>query len=82
MVPQVKIFIILLVLLFDISVISADNNYKEGMELTYTSGRKMIKGRKLFMELDAMLDYQDPGANPGHEPHKGGGGGGNRIGNP
>lgn len=36
---------------------------------------QMIKGRKLLMELDAMLDYQEPGANPGHEPHKGNGGG-------
>lgn len=33
------------------------------------------------MELDVMLDYQEPGANPGHEPHKGGGGG-NRSGSP
>lgn len=37
-----------------------------------------LKGRKLI-KLDAMLDYQGPGANPVHEPPKGKGpkGGGN-----
>lgn len=34
---------------------------------------EMMKGRKLLLALDAMLDYQEPGANPGHEPRKGGG---------
>ena len=30
---------------------------------------KVIKGRKLLIiKVDAMLDYQGPGANPVHDP--------------
>ncbi|KAH0975057.1 hypothetical protein GBA52_016956 [Prunus armeniaca] len=54
------------------------DSFKDGTELTYSSGHEvniieMMKGRKLLLALDAMLDYQEPGANPGHEPRKGGG---------
>lgn len=38
-----------------------------------------MKGRKLI-KVEAMLDYQDPGPNPIHEPRKGSGGG--KGGNP
>ncbi|ONI07522.1 hypothetical protein PRUPE_5G125500 [Prunus persica] len=77
MLPQVKIFIILF-LLFDLPISGRADNFKDGMELTYSSGHEvniieMMKGRKLLLALDAMLDYQEPGANPGHEPRKGGG---------
>lgn len=33
---------------------------------------KMMKlGRKLLIKVDAMLDYQEPGPNPTHDPRKG-----------
>ncbi|XP_070679342.1 uncharacterized protein [Malus domestica] len=88
MLPQVKICIILL-LLFNFSVSGTADSFKDGMELTYSSGpelevvnpQKIKAGRKLLISLDAMLDYHEPGPNPGHEPHKGGNAGG-RGGNP
>ncbi|KAM1585105.1 hypothetical protein ACFX1Z_038016 [Malus domestica] len=88
MLPQVKICIILL-LLFNFSVSGTADSFKDGMELTYSSGpelevvnpQKIKAGRKLLISLDAMLDYHEPGPNPGHEPHKGGSAGG-RGGNP
>uniref|UniRef100_A0A803R6M9 Uncharacterized protein n=1 Tax=Cannabis sativa TaxID=3483 RepID=A0A803R6M9_CANSA len=80
MVPQqIKIFILMYLLLIN-SSFSGANNSKSiiGMELTnYTPNNQdevmMMKGinRKLLMKVDAMLDYQDPGANPIHDPRKG-----------
>ena len=32
--------------------------------------KMMMKGRKLLIKVDAMLDYQDPGPNPSHDPRK------------
>ncbi|KAM1788331.1 hypothetical protein ACFX11_038643 [Malus domestica] len=72
MLPQVKIFILLL--LFNFSVSGTADSFKDEMELTFSSGYEVVNqtlkvGRKLLVSLDAMLDYPEPGPDPGHEPH-------------
>ncbi|KAM1536045.1 hypothetical protein TB2_014585 [Malus domestica] len=81
MLPQVKIF--MLILLFNFSVSGRADRFNYELELTSSSGHEQMitGGRKLLISLDAILDYQEPGPNPSHEPHKGGNAGG-RGGNP
>ncbi|KAM1515872.1 hypothetical protein FF1_014919 [Malus domestica] len=68
MVPQVKIFIMLL-LLFNFSVSGRADIFKDGMELTHSSGHAMLKvGRKLLVSPDELLDYPQPRPNPRHTP--------------
>ncbi|CAN6585838.1 unnamed protein product [Malus baccata var. baccata] len=68
MVPQVKIFIMLL-LLFSFSVSGRADIFKDGMELTHSSGHAMLKvGRKLLVSPDELLDYPQPRPNPRHTP--------------
>ncbi|PON92862.1 hypothetical protein TorRG33x02_114600 [Trema orientale] len=78
---QIKIFILMYLLLINssFSAEGADHdNFKgSGMKLTNTPDHELMLmkamniGRKLLITVDAMLDYQDPGANPVHDPHKG-----------
>ncbi|XP_062119607.1 uncharacterized protein LOC133834120 [Humulus lupulus] len=79
----IKIFILMYLLLLinpSFSEGSADHdhhNFKSittGLELitnTTPNQEVMMKGRKLLIKVDAMLDYQDPGPNPSHDPRKG-----------
>ncbi|CAN6585837.1 unnamed protein product [Malus baccata var. baccata] len=74
MLPQVKIFIILL-LLFNFSVSGRADSFKDELELTSSSGHEVVNqqmtkgGRKLLISLDAISDYKEPGPNKGHDPH-------------
>ncbi|KAF3448744.1 hypothetical protein FNV43_RR09457 [Rhamnella rubrinervis] len=74
---MIKTFI-LLYLLFNFSFSGrADNYFNDGVELNNPTDEVMnmhLKGRKLMIKVDAMVDYQDPGPNPTHEPPKRGGG--------
>ncbi|KAG2680788.1 hypothetical protein I3843_11G114400 [Carya illinoinensis] len=82
MLSWIKAFslILLLLLASSSSGRSADHGLRNGMKKsTYSSLEAMIqmKARKLI-RVDALwnnLDYQDPIANPAHEPKKGGPGG-------
>ncbi|KAH7513699.1 hypothetical protein FEM48_Zijuj11G0008800 [Ziziphus jujuba var. spinosa] len=79
MIPhQIKIFILLCLLILSFS--GRVDSFKNGVEpIDNPSGHEVmniiqIKGRKLI-KVEAMLDYQQPGPNPTHEPRKGKGGG-------
>ncbi|XP_021909545.1 uncharacterized protein LOC110823467 [Carica papaya] len=75
---------ITLLLLFFLLLISLSSDLVEGfrddkqVEPTYSFhkeiGMQMRGGRKL-LAMDAMLDYDDAGANPRHDPRKKGGSG-------
>ncbi|KAK7832529.1 hypothetical protein CFP56_026344 [Quercus suber] len=71
MLPWIKIFILILLLVPICSSSGRATSFNDGMEQTYQPGEVIIqmKIRKLI-GAGAMLDYQDPVANPTHEPPK------------
>ncbi|KAF3956199.1 hypothetical protein CMV_018658 [Castanea mollissima] len=77
MLPWIKIFILILLLVPVCSSSGRANSFNDGTEQTYQPREVIIqmKIRKLI-GADAMLDYTDPGPNPIHEPPKKGSPGG------
>ncbi|GMY30588.1 hypothetical protein FCV25MIE_25830 [Fagus crenata] len=85
MLPWIKTFILILLLVPICSASGKADSFKDGMEQKYPPSEVKIqmKMRKLI-GVDALLDYHDPVANPAHEPpppkkgSTGGKGGNNR----
>ncbi|XP_040990830.1 uncharacterized protein LOC121237962 [Juglans microcarpa x Juglans regia] len=79
--PWVKTFILIILLhLICSSSVVRVNGLEDAMELR-SSSKVMIQMNKVrkLMGVEALLDYEDPSANPTHDPKKGspGGKGGN-----
>ncbi|XP_042503388.1 uncharacterized protein LOC122080651 [Macadamia integrifolia] len=79
MTPQIKILLLFFLVLFILSPSSRVEGFKDGMKkVTHPIDEAMIiklmKSRKL-MEV-TIMDYDDAGPNPKHDPRKGKPGGG------
>ncbi|KAM0979028.1 hypothetical protein ACFX13_015202 [Malus domestica] len=72
----IKTFVVILLLLFDISSGSRVKGFRHGISPANPSSSK-VNGEMEMRELvavDAMLDYEKPMPNPRHDKGKSGGG--------
>ncbi|KAK9075239.1 hypothetical protein SSX86_003560 [Deinandra increscens subsp. villosa] len=74
MAPSTKTTILISFILF-LYMFSAHNDAARPVYSLHKQDGFRVHARKLSM-LDAVLDYDDAGANPRHDPRRGRGGGG------
>ncbi|KAK3434174.1 hypothetical protein EUGRSUZ_D01705 [Eucalyptus grandis] len=70
--PFKSCFLILLILLHACLGNSESIDTAKSLRSAKGEGNVAVKVRKLI-GLEALLDYEPPGANPAHDPKKGGG---------